>query len=320
MIFGDLKPNDSESIPEISLYSCAVDALDFSFALSILKISEKRNYLVHFQNYGFSLAPFVFTKDYTGAEAPLEFDIIETSNVSDSVGLLNMLITASPHLKPLTSSLLSTDLLVSSLNISPMEFLESVLGFDPLVLFASLGLVLTNYVYPWNTTNMRFEEIFGKFSQSVLSQQQVTLSWQPVLLLDQLASKAVNHPLRLAMDMDSLTNILLSFYKITFQQEDLNLMHNPDKIPQFKRNERAGFAYTVRFFLSLLSTTNNDDRKKIGEVLFEKIECWGSENQFVFYNMYQDLLLWFHLYDIVKCEDLDDTQPGILNRSMLGNC
>jgi hypothetical protein len=225
---NSIKEGGAARDPAILIYSCYSDALDFCAALGALQLHN-----VHRMDYvasGFSLRPFVFTDDYRKKEnsrsAPILFDVIETSNLSDHTGLLNLVTLTSCLLKPSLLSVLSTDSLVSHADLSdsfdPMVALEKLTSLDPYLIFSVLGLSITTRLYPLTTTNSKFEELMseslGRTSQGA-SQRSLNILWRPAIFFDSGVEDAVNQPLRTYVDDDALVELFLAYYQKTFKLE-----------------------------------------------------------------------------------------------------
>lgn len=221
-----------ESIKEspttkISIYSCYADALDFCVALGSLKTRDITR--IDFGCAGFSARPFIFTKDYLKRRdtrvAPILFDVIETSNLSDHCGLLNIVSCTSCLLKPSISSVLSTDSLVSKSDsregFDSMKVLEELTSVDPQILFSVLGISVTAKLYPWNTTNTKTDEVLSSVmgSKGGIVQRNMNMLWRPALFFDPKACEAVNLPLRMQIDEDAFAELFLQVYKKLFQCE-----------------------------------------------------------------------------------------------------
>jgi hypothetical protein len=237
-----------------------------------------------------------------GLYAPLSFDVIDTSNLTDHVGLLNLLIIAVPLMCPRPSSTLYTEILLSSGKDATNGFMERVCAEIP-VISLLLGLAPSGYVSNF-TSRSNIHDILAYRAHLFSAQFHERIAWKTAFMGDTLAIQAdgdVNRPL--SFDAKSLAKLLFSIYLKMFADEDkLWMMQN---ISQETMNAQSIIHYvrgTFAGFLSIVKDRVQTDWAIVMNALHDFLQedrklLMGSNN-------YQDLCCQLHLLGVHSVEPL----------------
>ena len=197
--------------PSITIRFFAGDCILFCQALRNFLTTKVAKTGIYSRPWGLSLIDF--TADYSEREsspAPTAFNIIDTSNVADHLGLLNILLVTVPLLQRKPWSVLHTNTLQGSGSIT--SALSTRLFADIPTLSLFLGVAPVSYLGDFNTHS----------SQDVASQ---SISWKyPSSVI---ANRSIPHP-----ELDEDTHVLLcdelqlgkflySVYTQMFAEEDV---------------------------------------------------------------------------------------------------
>ncbi|RKO93767.1 hypothetical protein BDK51DRAFT_28923 [Blyttiomyces helicus] len=140
---------------------------------------------------GFELSPNILDPEDYGSEksaasrpAPTAFDVIDTSNLTDHLGLLNILVATGPLLKPVLHAILHTDSLIPvSYDGTLREAFEKRACIDLSLLSALTGLAPSIDLFAWCPRSSLADDVshgVGSENQSLLAARQkaVALSWR----------------------------------------------------------------------------------------------------------------------------------------------
>ncbi|KAG6335832.1 hypothetical protein ID866_3268 [Astraeus odoratus] len=186
--------------------------------------------------------------------APVSFNVIETSNLMDHVGLINILIATVPLLRDSPSSTLYTESLLPMGDSVTRGILEYLCG-DPSTMALLLGVIPSTYVSRFATRSNGQEfttHDLGRMSnQSIyvpLKQYQERLAWK---LVRTITSKRISFP------PDQLAKVLLDIYTNVFTHEHIGKMREFSSLSPDLRLRRLSSAerlhYNRRTFPLLLS-------------------------------------------------------------------
>ncbi|KAF9527998.1 hypothetical protein CPB83DRAFT_894716 [Crepidotus variabilis] len=152
--------------------------------------------------------------------APTLFDVIDTSNLTDHCGLLNLLIVAVPLLRRAPSSIIHTHtLLPAELGKTESVLLKKAFSDIP-SLSLMLGVAPTSFISHFAaTSNLHALGAEGQFPQAI--------SWRFIstVISGPFKSAVTLRPSYMALDPTTLSRFLLSVYHKMFAEEDqlLNL-------------------------------------------------------------------------------------------------
>ncbi|KAH8845657.1 hypothetical protein MCOR07_008714 [Pyricularia oryzae] len=149
--------------------------------------------------------------------APILFDAIDSSNLSDHLGVLNIVMSSGPLLKSRPWSALSTESL-ASVTAEGKSYFEELLCGETLAVGAALGLTVSEY---WTNTTVTsdVQEALG----TVLSAEKnvkmfpYRMTW---VLDSQFACRGDLPPLPVKMDVQGAVAIIWHAYLSMFQQEN----------------------------------------------------------------------------------------------------
>lgn len=153
--------------------------------------------------------------------APRSFNAIDTSNLADHVGALNLLVAAGPLLRAVPSSTLFTELLIRR-EASTKDILDKILcGHAPTMsLLLGLGPVeyLTNATASSSADEMLLNTVFTyqKDMEGEATQLRTTMSWKTI---DQFSGLGRGGG-RVAVEPLQVAEIFLSVYQKMFHYED----------------------------------------------------------------------------------------------------
>ncbi|KAH6912448.1 hypothetical protein BKA70DRAFT_1263866 [Coprinopsis sp. MPI-PUGE-AT-0042] len=166
-------------------------------------------YLAPWGGRKITLLPSEYTQDHTSA--PTQFNVIDSSNVSDHVGLLNIVLTTLPLLRPSPESRLSTHRLTRTFDRNAPPALRDI-GLDLPLISAITGLVLTRVYTNISTTSVCHEPAMcGMQSSGTVKQFNDPLTWR---------FAPPNAP-QMTCERKALAEALFVVYTKLYEDEDL---------------------------------------------------------------------------------------------------
>jgi MYND finger len=186
------------------------------------------------------------------------FDVIDTSNLSDHVGLLNVLVHSLPLLKNAITSTLFTEILVHPANNDkPVERLSRLLCGDLSKLFCLLGITPTGVLTGITTISSGFEEMpLPGASLSNVRQQLWRIAWKYPTNQEAIsfASASDEERGKVRWHDGELASTLSDLYDRMFPHEDpagllqrISTVNNPLSVITPFHYNRASFGAFVRF-------------------------------------------------------------------------
>ncbi|EFX03347.1 zinc finger, mynd-type domain containing protein [Grosmannia clavigera kw1407] len=162
-----------------------------------------------------------YGKGTSAVRAPVIFDVIDTSNLADHVGALNLLVAGVPLLANRPSSSLLTELLVKRKgeDADGQETFARLLCGHTLTVALLLGVAPVEY-YTNARTSLSFEEMMNMAaklggSEGGKGQLRSRLTWK----LSHHVSGLAAHPQRLQISADDLASALMGTYRAMFSSE-----------------------------------------------------------------------------------------------------
>ena len=167
--------------------------------------------------------PLVFDgPDYIpgNTSAPLTFNVIETSNLVDHIGLLNVLIAATPLLSESYSAILFTETFIRVGNDQSKSFNRQLCADLP-TMSLLFDLLPTNYPSNFSSRSNATDTILHKASAIPTSQCQERPAWRRPTTSDAFAS-TLNAPTfpKVAFEPLDLAKLLLRVYFCMFSNDD----------------------------------------------------------------------------------------------------
>ncbi|KAK4186350.1 hypothetical protein QBC35DRAFT_501567 [Podospora australis] len=253
----------------------------------------------------------------SSAPAPVTFNVIDTSNLIDHVGALNLLIAVSPLIDANPSSVLYTEALVKQSN-SDFDYVEQLLCGHLSAIALLLGLAPVSY---WANTSVTCQwedclvDIVGPLSEGSTHKGQscIRVVWARPLFSSQAKTAEANLQ-ALHFDPAELANLLLNVFHQMYPVEHVSMLLSaasldPNRIslislPQYTR---ASFAALLRITQTRVET--GDWEKTVGMVL-------GSLEQgspiMLAKNYMQELYVQFHVLGVYSVDVLKhpcNTEP-----------
>lgn len=269
-----------------SLQSAANDG---SSANMYRKLWDSRPLILNQKEYG------------KGGKGPTVFDMIDTSNLSDHIGAINILVAAGPLLKDQPWASLFTEILLQNRG-TQKSALENILRGDAPTISLLLGFSPVQY---W--TNAKCEshtdEVFigfmGKSSQQLQTQFRTRLAWKSD---DQFSGYAQGRS-KLHIEAKSLARLILPLFCRMFESENVAnpaaaLLARSSVYPHF---HRGSFATLLKLVMRRVQT---DWPAMCTELLRMSAQDPGM---ILASNQIQDLCAQLHLLDV-------NTERWILNQ------
>lgn len=226
-----------KSASYLTLRFVITDAMALCHTFQHMQIHESSNSAGWYRSFR-TWQPLVLdNRDYfaegTNTVAPLSFDVIDTSNLMDHLGCLNLLTAAGPLLKQIPTSTLSTEVLVPR-EVNVDQFKKNLLFGD----IPTVSLLLSlNPVENWTGATSR--------ADSPTRQPWFILHWKSTAIYD----KETANP-SLSFESKELAGLLFQVYKGMFSNENPTgwLSSNQDRL------QRQAYAhYTRSSFVAILS-------------------------------------------------------------------
>ncbi|KAI1413398.1 hypothetical protein F5Y13DRAFT_198693 [Hypoxylon sp. FL1857] len=200
----------------ISLRFTVSDALSFCHGLQVISTSENRS--TNLFRRQLDVTPIEFDpRSYDGLNSALtRFDVIDTSNLADHLGTLNLLVAATPLLKTLASSTLWIETLLKSEKTRKQQFDTLLRGHGPTL---SLLLGLSPVDFWTNATSVScVDELVmnSMFSSTERQQAHSRLAWK----LDRCFSQQPKGSVGLSVEPDVLAKAVFHVYTQLFDTED----------------------------------------------------------------------------------------------------
>ena len=309
---------------------CVADAL--AFCLSLQAPEDSPCSTVFCDNWTFEPL-WLDSPDYqTGpGRAPTTFDVIETSNLMDHLGPLNLLVAAAPLLSPRPSSVLNTELLVRLQTSSVADRIDQLLGGDFKLVALLLGLAPIEAWTNVATSVDADEAMFEKLSEHLQNQSstreetssRTRLCWRKLAALysGQASTRSnVLQPRRVEIEPQALAEILYAIHKAMFLHEDsMELVKNIGARGMTKMSNpcynRASFAALVKSIRSQVKTDWGVFHKAFGQAIDQGVSPFSGSGNFD-----QELLEYLHFFDIKTVEALKAAPPKSTITTPLNRC
>ncbi|KAG8723298.1 hypothetical protein FRC09_003899 [Ceratobasidium sp. 395] len=229
---------------------------------------------------------------------PLSFDVIDTSNLLDHLGALNVLVITQPLLKrrPKSQSVLYTETLLPTGKDPTISFLSRVCTDVPTIAML-FGLIPRAYVSAF-TTQSNAHEIIVSSSFKEVQQYHERVAWVDPASGDRHSFSSKN---LVAFEAQDLAKTLSALYVKMFRDEhmDQELMLNPSIALAKERSEahyhRESFVLLLRFVRSRVRLVKGDWDQLVYALLGYVAK---NKESILERNHYQDLCLQLHLYGL----------------------
>lgn len=299
----------------ITLRFFAGDALAFAHTLQQRRMPGSPNSAHHYRDR-YHFEPLVLNEeDYSGGSAPLVFDVIDTSNLIDHLGALNVLTATSPLLGHSLTATLYTEKLVQSED-THKDLLNNLLYGNLTTVSSLLGLVPVDIATNTSAFSVGEEAVIQaamdtqRSANGKAGQLFARIAWKrPVASAD----KRMEALELIHFDSTGLALVLYRIFLKMFADEDVRQLMSRMTMMKFKKaslptSHRASFAV----FLRLVKTRSSVDWDKTILALLEHIH---HDTSLSFTNSYmQELTLWLHLLGLFTADVLK-SPPNRLSSS-----
>ena len=228
--------------------------------------------------------------------APLTFNVIDTSNLTDHLGLINILLLTVPLLQQSSASTIYTNTLLNTDTSDSGLVSKTYADIPTLALF--LGVAPSSNLSLFTTHSDKHGMLFsGQFPQSI--SWKFSFSAIPGTAHDIQISNTV---VRLVYDTRKLAGFLFSVYRNIFAAENgMELLKNPSLREQSNHYTRNSFAALLGF----VKAKAPSDWDQIIHSFIDVIESDASIQMWLHH--YQDLLCQLHLCNLFTADTLRPT-------------
>ena len=299
----------------------AGDAISFSYALQHANTTSIESANLYRDSYHWDPIVLNGPEYIKERAAPLQFNVIDTSNLIDHVGSLNLLVAVAPLLSDRSSSSLYTEHLVQR-ERSQEEYINSVMcGHFP-TMSTLMGLFPVEYwanSSPYSSVeDLLLDSVYGTADDSSqLKQMHVKLTWKRTAT--GLSSPKPDTPVGLHLDELGLARVLHKVYLNMFRHENIQfLLSNlgPRSLSNHSmpRYHRGSFALFLRFVRCRVET---DWNRMMGHLL-DLIEA--QTTLLMGLNYVQELYLYLKLYGVLSVPILSSppVQSNFLGATVRG--
>ncbi|KAF2176239.1 hypothetical protein K469DRAFT_607801 [Zopfia rhizophila CBS 207.26] len=286
----------------------AGDAIAFAHALRHIGVTGDNQSTNIYQD-AYHLQPIKLDgEDYSSTKkAPLSFTVIDTSNLIDHLGAVNLLSAASPLLKNDLSSSLYTESLVKR-ESNYQAYIECLLCGD----FSTMSLLLdlfpveywTNASSSSTADDVMFDTVLRLTGADKDGQMRVRLTWKRSIPLRD--SNVVTIDRRLQFDEIGLAHVLHNVYQNMFQHEDMLSFFSDLNMLKIKKSSilhyhRGSFG----IFLRLVQSRVVVDWHKLMVKTLQLIET--DSTIMMGHSYIQELYLCLHVLDLYSVETFSRT-------------
>jgi hypothetical protein len=282
----------------------AGDALSFCQTLQNIGHTKNNTAASCYRSQNSSEPLLLDSADYiNGGNSPLMFDAIDTSNLVDHLGPLNILMAASPLLENKTYATLFTETLVQQED-NHFDTINNLLCGEFSSMSTLLGLIPVEYFTKATPTSSTHETMINamnadsndNISRKGKNQKLMRMNWKRTLS----SSNSVG-VVSLCFDPSSLASILHKVYLTMFRHENgaVEFLNGAYQVVAHKmissrieHYHRGSFANLVQLVKSRVSA----DWNLVMHHLFNSIE--NDTNLIIGRNYLQELYLCMHLYGV----------------------
>ena len=240
--------------------------------------------------------------DTRSQRAPLIFNVIDTSNLTDHLGLINILVLTVPLLRQSSASTIYTNTLLNTDTNDTDLVSKAYADIPTLALF--LGVAPLSNLSLFTTHSDKHSMLFAsQFPQSISWKFPLSFSAIPGTTHDIQISNTLT---RLVCDTRKLAAFLLSVYRNIFAAENgMELLKNPSLVGQSSDYTRNSFVALLGFVKVKAPT----DWDQVIGFFIEFIESDASIRKWLHH--YQDLLCQLHLFNLFT---VDTLRPSFVER------
>ena len=225
--------------------------------------------------------------------APLFYDVIDTSNLTDHVGLLNILIACLPLLQKTSSAVLQTNYLLPMHSTLPNKLEERICA-DLATLSLLFGVVPTSYVSDFTTQSNTLESVL---LDTIVNTLHEAVSWKRLPLTN------YNSAQSLVYEPRQLGAFLFDIYLKMFSDEKLPDMSSLPKIEMLQRQSTQHYVRAT--FVALLQLIRSRVSTNWAQAMQHLVDLIGNDRTLlVGLNYYQDLMCQLHIRGVYSVDAL----------------
>lgn len=228
--------------------------------------------------------------DYNDVQngAPLQFNVVETASVMDSVSLLNLLVAVVPLISPSPSSAVFTETLVPKEIDVIKRFASHFCGDIPTISLI-FDLVPTTYLSRMTTRSDRGGVIVSRTLDEPVGKYYERLVWKRPSAADSTAISARLNRTILTFDINQLAQFLLSVYLEMFALDNPKLASSVPSVPRYTRESFA-------LFLRILRSVTDVKWQPLMDRFYDILDA--DTSLLMGSNYYQDLWCQLHRYQL----------------------
>jgi hypothetical protein len=265
----------------LTLHYCVGNALSVSHALSHRQADPK------------SPASFALTDwsmkalDLDGDVGPTTFDVIDTSNLMDHLGLLNLLVATKPLLRAKTTSTLYTEGLLPFGDDPAASLLERLCGDVP-TMSSLLGLAPRGLLSGFSTQSTVHEIVYNQESDKQFHER---FAWcRPT------CDASTPPEFGLTFAVRDLARFIFNVYDRMLDVERTDMMmRKPKTLTSIAHYNRASFAYVLHSIRSRTKVTQAEWDTAMDD--FHDLVS-SDQSRIIGANLLQDLWLQLHLHGL----------------------
>lgn len=248
-------------------------------------------------------------------DTPRQFDVIDTSNLSDSVGLLNLLVHTESLLKDHTCATLYTDMLIHhEVEKGRKAVIEKKLYMSLESAAVILGLSLAEENLPIRFGSRQAKE--NSFINMPMFRRHLQLSWHRTIHFDTDFSRVENPEFSLApLSIERFTEFFTEVFAKIHEHRDLqHLLFSLSLRDDDENDSWQCQTTTCQGFVRLLEKYLSRFDKKNDELLEELYASLAliSDRIIVVKDLQQEFFLWLHLLGIYTCESLKRSPMSVV--------
>lgn len=243
--------------------------------------------------------------DGYSSSAPLEaFDVIDTSNLSDHIGMINMLTATVPLLRRKLSTVLYTETLLMA-SEKPHEILSSVLGCDVATFSLLLGIAPVGLLSGVTMEATASEIAMLTFLQSDKQARQcrIRVPWKTLESSDNLTVQNLNASTQgvsqVSFESQALAGCLFRIYRTMFAHEDvarLTQMMTRMSIGQHSTDMERYTRAAMVALLRLIKVRGVAEWDETMRIFIEKVE--NDRSLIIGSNSLQELFMHLHYFGV----------------------
>ena len=290
--------------PSLMIRIFAGDCMPFCQALRICHLDKVTKTEKFSRPWG--LSQISFTEEYEGpsTSAPLLLNLIDTSNLTDHIGLLNLTLVSSPLLRRTPWSILQTDIFGSTSSDKKLESaLLDRMFCDIPTLSVLLGIAPSFHLHPFSTECRKNEQMAMGIVESGYFYQPI--SWKCPFSVTSYSVHAYPEvqeeiPFLVCNDLP-LAKFLFSVYMQMFAEENITNLANKT-ISLYKIDYLHYIRTSFVDFLCIVKRRVQVDWTKTMEHFIDFVEA--DKSLLLGMTHYQDFICQLHLYDLYTTDTL----------------